>query len=169
VPLADGSGGVAEILEPVGHRPFGQCQPDALADAVELVAEARRVAAGHQPGTRRAAIRRGNVALSEPDSVSCDGVDVGRGDVAGSLEAEPTIADVVAQDDQDIGLAGLGGAGRSTRREAESAQGKLDQQRSAHGTVTSWRAGRSHRVREAHHSACHGGNSVRCTHPTAYA
>ena len=48
VPLADGTGGVAERLHAIGQRGLRERQ-SAWSHRIVLVAEARRIAAGHQP------------------------------------------------------------------------------------------------------------------------
>src|SRR5207237_4647567 len=117
VPLADAGGGVTELLEPVGHRRLGERQAEAApagpATAVELVAEAGRVAAGQEAGPAGGAVGGGDVAVGESHAVLGDGVDVRRRDVLHDpLEPELAPADVVGQEDDDVRLADVGGRGQ---------------------------------------------------------
>ena len=102
-------------------------RPRVTGDAVELVAEPRLVAAGHQPGAGRAAIRARDVALREADAVPGDRVDVRRRDVLAALEAILGPADVVGEDDEDVGLAASAArasAGLTRKRSATASDGR---------------------------------------------
>src|SRR5262245_8945055 len=76
------------------------------------MAVARLISAGEQAGPRRAAIWSGNIALREVDAVLGDRVDVRRRDVLAPLKAELAVADVIAQDEQDVRFLGLRARGR---------------------------------------------------------
>src|SRR5438128_1381161 len=108
VPLADHAGGVASLFEALSERRFREWQADVLAfrrrAGVELMAEPLLIAACHQAGPRRAAIRPRDVTVGAADAVLCDRVDVGRGNVLAALDADIAIAHVIANDDEDIGF-----------------------------------------------------------------
>src|SRR5262245_44403 len=87
---------------------------------IEFVAETLLVAAGHQASPRRAAIGPGNVAARAADSVFRQGIDVWRGNVLAAVNPDVTVAHVVADDDEDVGLGrGQGAPAREGRRDGE--------------------------------------------------
>ena len=106
VPLADRGGRVAEGLQPVGDRRFFSGQPGRVGAAVELVAEARLIAAGHQAGPRRAAVGRRDVALREAHAVLGDRVDVRRRDVLAPLATQFAPAEIVGVQNDEVRLVG---------------------------------------------------------------
>ena len=71
------------------------------------MAEALLVAAGQQAGARRAAVRARDVALRAADAVLGDRVDVRRRDVLAAVDADVGVAEVVGQDDDDVGFRGF--------------------------------------------------------------
>src|ERR1051325_3393806 len=65
------------------------------------------VAPGHETRARRAAIRPADVAAGEADAVVRDGINVRRGHlVRDALAAQLAPAEIVAEDDEDVGFAG---------------------------------------------------------------
>ncbi len=108
MPLANGSGGVAQRLHPRCHGGLVAAQADGVGDRVELVAKARRVAPGHEAGTRRTAIGRGDVAVGKAQSVLRDRVDVRGRDVLGkALRGEFAPAEVIGVKDDDVRWRGM--------------------------------------------------------------
>src|SRR5687767_11047187 len=118
VPLADCAGGVAERFEAVSDGFLGEGQAELGAAAIEFVAEAGLIPTGEQAGARRAAIRAGYIALGEPNAVFGERVDVWRRDFLVALKAEFAVADVVAEDDEDVWARGgfVGGKGREGQK-----------------------------------------------------
>ena len=108
VRLAEPAGGVARGLEAVAERSLRHGQPDrgrraAGGAGVELVPEPLLVAAREQARPRGAAVRPADIAAGEPYAVGCEGIDVGRGDVAGvALAAELAVAEVVGEDHEHV-------------------------------------------------------------------
>jgi hypothetical protein len=103
MPLTDGSGGVSDGAHAVGKSCFRQRQPLLFWIAayiqevrspvrIEFVAKAFLVTAGHETGSRGAAIRGRNVRLGEADAVFRQGIDVGSGNVLASINTEIVIA-----------------------------------------------------------------------------
>src|SRR5262249_52606577 len=86
---------------------------------VEVVAEARLIAAGRQAGPGRGAVRTGDVAVGAADAVFRDRIEVLRGDVTASLEADVGVAEVVGQEDHDVGPIG----GPDASNEEQQARG----------------------------------------------
>lgn len=108
VPLADHAGRIAQALQPFGQRRLLPRQPELrvgvlLRPGVRLKAEPLLVAARHEPGPGRRADRAGDVAAGEPRPVLRDGVDVGRGDVPTALHAQLRVAQIIGQDQHDVG------------------------------------------------------------------
>jgi hypothetical protein len=112
VPLADQPRDVPGGAEAVGEGRFRERQTDLRAGTgVELVAEPRLVAAGEHPGPGRRAVRAGHVAVGEPGAGLRQRVEVRRGDVAAAVDADVGVAHVVADDEDDVRLRRVGGAG----------------------------------------------------------
>ena len=105
MPLADGTGGVAQRPEPAGYRGFGDRQAKLRSAAVPLVAKPRLVAASHQAGSRGAAVRARDVSLRESNARRGDGVDVRRRDLRIALAAEFAVALIVGEEDDEVWLA----------------------------------------------------------------
>ena len=105
VPLSDQPGGVAGALEHVGQSPLVRRESDlgVPARGVELVSEAGLVPAGVEAGPRRAADGRGHVPVGQPDAATREGVEVRRSNRPGTERAEVAVAQVVRQDDHDVG------------------------------------------------------------------
>src|SRR5262245_47512619 len=106
MPFADEARLVAGLLEPFGERDFGERQIGAFDRGVVFVSEPLLVAAGHQPGPRGAALRCADVALGAADTARGEGVYVGRGDVLAAVDREVAKAEVVDEDDEDVGAGG---------------------------------------------------------------
>ena len=80
---------------------------------IEFIAEALLVPAGDKPGAGGTADRIGNVAVGATDAGGGEAVEVRRGDVAGTLKADVAVAEIVRDDDENVG-ATLGGMGGGT-------------------------------------------------------
>src|SRR4029453_10397516 len=103
------------------HRPW----------LVELMAEPCLVAAGVQASPRGAAVGTRDVALRAANAAFGDGVDVRRRNVLAALDADVGVAQVVCQDDDDIGL-GQGGRSQNQRCEESIGEG------SGHKRLREW-------------------------------
>ena len=109
------------VAEAVGDGGLGEGQGGirirfAGGAGVQLMAEALLVTTGHQPGAGGAANRTGDVAACEADAVAGERVDVRRCEFAFALGADAGVAEVVGDDEDDVGF-GLGG-GCETRGQA---------------------------------------------------
>src|SRR5688572_28772586 len=124
MPFADGSRRVAEGFETIGYGFLRQRQAEALTAgwpaAVELVAEAGLITAGHQARARGAAIRAGDVALRESNAGLGQRINVRRGDFLVTLESILAIADIVGEEHNDIGFARFSSLGRPDRGAGEN-------------------------------------------------
>ena len=105
LPLADRPGGVAGGPHHLGQRRLVEVEAIVLDRRVELVAVSLRVAAGHQPGAGRAADRGGHVAGLEAHARGAQGVDVRGLDDLAAVQAEIAVAEIVGEDEDDVGLA----------------------------------------------------------------
>src|SRR5688500_16074958 len=106
MPFADGAGRVTERFETVGDCFFRLGQAELWARAIELMAEARLIAAGHQSSASRAAIRPGNVTLRETDAVLRNRIDVRRWDLLVTLEPKLPVTHIVTKNDDNIRAGG---------------------------------------------------------------
>jgi len=126
MPLTDQTGDVSSVLEPIGDRDFRSWQslvrtitlpslalclptlPLSLllpsAARIEFVAEPRLVAAGQQPGSRRRAIRPGNITVRAANALGCKLIDVRRRNIPTAVHADIGVSHVVAHDHDDVGL-----------------------------------------------------------------
>ena len=73
---------------------------------IELVTKARRVAPGEKPGTRWAAIGRGDVAVPAADAACGEGIDIRRPQILAAMNPDVAKAEIVGDNDQDIGFVG---------------------------------------------------------------
>ena len=112
VPLADKTGGVAQLLEALREHGFGRrdavvpaCS-DLLDRWVALDPETHLVPSGHHPCARRVAHRACRVAIRESRAVPGDGVDVRGRDLGAPLEAEFAVAEIIRDDKHDVRRAG---------------------------------------------------------------
>ncbi len=112
VPFADEPRLVAGRLQDVPYRQLLGVEPVALPEfpvgraLVELESEALRITPGEQPGTRRRTDGRCSIGGGEAHALLGKPVDVG-GLVAGGLVgANVCVAQVIGQDQDDIGLPG---------------------------------------------------------------
>src|SRR5262249_34899662 len=104
VPLTDETGDVPGGLESIGDSGLAERQAAVPPrSGVELVAEPLLVAAGHQPGARRRAIRPGDVAAGEPDAGFRQRVEIRSGNVLAALNTGIGETHVVADDEDDVG------------------------------------------------------------------
>ena len=107
--LAELSGGVSQRFERLGDRDIPLLQPDRRAGCAHLgQAGADRRLSGDERGTAgRATVLR--VVVGEGHAFFADAVDVGRhvADDAMGVAADVGLPDVVAEDDENIGLFGL--------------------------------------------------------------
>ena len=105
VPLADQRGGVAGLLQQRGQRRVRGLQADRLVgDRLGQPAlGTARVAPGVEAEAGRRAGRGARVGVGEPDALAGQPVEVGRLDVRGAVRGEVGPAQVVTQDEQDVG------------------------------------------------------------------
>ena len=101
VPLAEGRGGVARVVEDPGDRRFVQVEP-LSAPGSGVDAGPRVVAAGQEFRARRRA-DRADEEPSEGGALSRQRVDVRRADVDVAVEAQVSPALVVGQKEDDVG------------------------------------------------------------------
>ena len=132
MPLADHAGGVALRLERVGEGALAETQAEVgvAAHRVELPAEAGLIAAGQQARARRAADRVRHVALLEQDAAARERVDVGRLDHLAAVDPDVGRAEVVGEDQDDVGLpisSRWRGGCRRDREEARDQEGGGEQ------------------------------------------
>ena len=73
----------------------------------------------HQRAARRCANRTARVGLGEAQPLRRQLVDVRRGDVFSAVAAEVTVAEIIGQDEDDVGLVG---AKSNRRREKEGGE-----------------------------------------------
>jgi hypothetical protein len=94
---------------------------------VELVTEALLVTAGQKAGSRRAAIGTADVTAREAYAVPRDAIEVRGGDFRGkALAAQFTVAEVISDDDEDIGFAFGGVSARGGSNECEGEYEKTE-------------------------------------------
>ena len=106
MPFADDAGGVAGPLEQRGHGRaawFDEQPLDAGRDAGALLAE--RIFAGQERVARRRADRGHRVRVGEAQPLRGEPVHVGRLDFGRAVATEVAVADVIGQDEHDVGLA----------------------------------------------------------------
>ncbi len=136
MPLAEHPRGVPRVREHLGHRDFPLHEAvDALADRNRGVAAADRVAPRHQRRARRRALHL-DVEVGQPQPLGRQLIEPGRGgpaDDATAVEAGLSPAEVVHEDEHDVGLL-LGGC--------SVVEGSKGQQRNQQGSGT---ADSSHR------------------------
>lgn len=75
-----------------------------IIERIVLVAETLLIAAGHQAGTRRAAIGMGNVTLRAAQAFAGKAVEVWCGDVLAALETDIRITMVITDNEKDVRL-----------------------------------------------------------------
>ena len=115
-------GGVTGFFQVLRERDFFQRQFLAELGAIELLAghilpawqpigemEPGRPLAGHDAGPRRRADRAGSIGLREPHSVGSEAVDVRRFVIRAAVAAQVRPAEVVHQDENDVGARRFGG------------------------------------------------------------
>ena len=105
VPLAHRAGHVARRLQAV--REGGLLEGEGIVGCVFVTMHAKTllVPPGQQPRARRTAPGPGHVPVREPHPAGREGVEVRRRDVLDALEPEVPVAEVVRDDQQDVGLA----------------------------------------------------------------
>ena len=111
VPFAEVPGGVAAALQQVadGERP-------AETEPRRVLGEAGREAPGHEAGAARAAGGPGDVEPAEEGAVGGEAVDLRRLGVGMAGAAEIPVAEVVGQQEHDVGGPGRAVGGGSRRR-----------------------------------------------------
>ncbi len=107
VPFADDAGVVASRLQQLGKGLFRDGQPlfarRGVAFPVDFVAEARLRAPGHQARAARRAHARADIAAGAAHPVPRDGINVRGRDVLAPVHAKVSIAQVVGEQDEDVG------------------------------------------------------------------
>ena len=110
MPFADQTGGITRAAEVVGDGVLVERQPQLrfIADMrIEFMAEARLVTSREKAGARGTAIRRGDVTAGATHAAGRERVDVGRRHVLAAVNADVAIAEIVGDDDEDVGFRGL--------------------------------------------------------------
>src|SRR5439155_3481405 len=108
MPLADQASGITGAAQAVGDGALLERQSEFLfvADVrIELMAEACLVTPGEKAGARRAAIRRRDVAVVATHAAGRERVEVRRRHVLAAVNAGVAIAEIVGDDDEDVGFA----------------------------------------------------------------
>ena len=116
-PLAERAGHVARLTQDIGHRRDAGREGDLLALAdVEVVAHGGTtgVEAGHQHGAGRCADRAAAIVSSQHEALLGEPVEVGGQDFLLPHETDFAVAQVVGQDEDNIG-ARLGGGGQASQ------------------------------------------------------
>ena len=135
VPFAEHAGGVAGFLQRVGDRDLIERQcgdvidgPQRAALPVEAIdaadgvdAGARAVLAAHQRGARRLAVRAAGVAARESHALGGQAVDVRRFVVLAAEAGDVGVAQVVGQDEDDVGFTGFVRAGAEPQMKINAA------------------------------------------------
>ncbi|OPZ04305.1 MAG: hypothetical protein BWZ10_03187 [candidate division BRC1 bacterium ADurb.BinA364] len=121
MPFPGHSGCIAQVLELFGQSLLIQRQAEifggeAFGAGIVLEAKAMLIAPRHQAGARRRADRMGGVAVGEAHAIGGQRVDVWRGDVLATLAAQVGVAQIVGENDDDVGLGRpgcFGGSGQT--------------------------------------------------------
>ena len=139
VPLADAGRTVSGRLERLGERELLEGQVLADRRTTQLLGrpvgpprqpvrevQPRGVLAGHDGGSRRGADRAGRVAVGEPHAPARQGIDVGGLVIRAAVTAEVGPAEVVQDDQHDVGPRGLvcDGGRREARDQEETEHGR---------------------------------------------
>ena len=134
VPLADGHRGIAAGLEDLGDGHLRRVQPLAGCGEqhaevlfVDMHVDTSRVAAGHQAGSRRGADRAGRIEVGQPHALAGHPVQYRRVVRLGPEGADVGIAEVIAENDDEIRL----GVGQGR---VDGQQGEHQGERVTHGT-----------------------------------
>ena len=123
VPLADKTGGVAQLLEALREHGFGR--RDAVVAFLDrwvaLDPETHLVPSGHHSCARRVTHRAGHIAIRESCTVLGDGVDVRGRDLSAPLKAKFAVAKIIRDDKHDVRLLGTNRehGGREARHQSE--------------------------------------------------
>ena len=109
MPFADQSSRVSRVMQMLSQRDLAARQTCirifvVMADRIEFVSEASLVTPGHDPRTRRAAVRSRDVPAGEPDAVLRDGIDMRRGDFRTPLTPEFSVTQVIGKQQHDVWL-----------------------------------------------------------------
>jgi hypothetical protein len=128
VPLADAHGAVAGALEHVGEGRLVETEAiRVLREEDARDADARGVAAGQERGARRRTDGVRGAEIGEAHALGGHAVEVGGAD-ARAVAAEIAVAEIVAEDEDDVGGPRRGGAERArgdgSRRGAEKASAR---------------------------------------------
>jgi hypothetical protein len=110
VPFTDSHCAIALSPESFGNGDFAWIQShvvervtrNGIIGPVELVSEPLLVTAGQEAGARRSANRGCHIALSKPDSVSGNGVDMRSRNLRSPIGAEIDVTGVIGNDHDDI-------------------------------------------------------------------
>src|SRR6266850_952358 len=110
VRLAKPPRAIAEFLEPVTNRSFVQRKPKIhrsglSGPGIEFVAEALLVTARHESRASGTAVWTGNIATGETNAAFGQCINVRSWDLRIALATELAVAEIVGDDDEDIGFA----------------------------------------------------------------
>ena len=129
VPLARHAGCVILLLQHLGDRRVAGIQPDRRTRQERPVdAHARVVAAGEDRGSRRRAHRRRDVEICEAASLGSHAVEVRRGETFLPKRPDVRVAEIVAENDDDI---------RRTIRSVKRKGGEQEEEEHFHATMRS--------------------------------
>src|SRR5262245_33531444 len=106
VPLAHQSRGIARSLERLCHCRFFEREPESSGRRprkISFVAESLLVATGHEAGARWAALWARDVTAGESHAVGGERVNIGRQNVRAALDTQVRVAEIVRDDENDVG------------------------------------------------------------------
>ena len=112
VPLADSGSVIPGFLHSVAQCQFAVGEADRLrpkvwsAPWIGFETEALLVAPGEQAGARGRAIRTGDVTVRASHARGRQRIEVGRRDILAAVEPDVGVAQVIADDEQDVGAVG---------------------------------------------------------------
>ena len=148
VPFAEVAGGIAGSLQLLGDGHLADAQVHGMAAGNRAVnADAVWIAAGEQPRAAGGADRGRRIAGGQPQPFGRQPVQPGCLDGRMSVTGQVTVAQVVAEDDQDVGSIARSRGGRASRRIGHRIRAE-GQQEDQHRQC----------------SGCHGGERLLC-HP----
>jgi hypothetical protein len=117
MPLANGARGVASLVQELRHRGLAQRQTGhgALGQprGIVLMSKPMLIPAGEDARASGTAERMRHIAARAADALGSELVEMRRGDVLAPLETHIRVAEIVGDDEEDVGPVG-GGANRDT-------------------------------------------------------
>ena len=107
MPFADNASGVSRLLESLRESFFRDRHASAAAAWVEFMTEAILVSPSEQTGPRGRTIRARDIAVGETRARCYQSIEMRRGNVFATMEANIGIAHVIANDEQNVRLLGF--------------------------------------------------------------